>query len=235
MGIDMNHRPDEASDDELAEAVGKFDELYGEMESALWCLSTNSRTSLLHGDGGSPILKELVWTIRSWWSVQGASRETGPAMARALVTLEWSPELFEPVDTPPVDGEANAVQRVIALVEQSRAFGAPRREYSLASKVLHLLSPWRIPVYDSFVRSHLGIAEPGDRPEETYARVAHEIFRAARNVTVANPAWMGDQEPRALFRAFDKYYWWIGGGHGATSPQVKDPWAVVDKLGLERS
>lgn len=32
-----------------------------------------------------------------------------------------------------------------------------RREFSLASKVLHWLMPWRIPVYDSFVRGMLGV------------------------------------------------------------------------------
>jgi hypothetical protein len=32
------------------------------------------------------------------------------------------------------------------------SLGVPRREYSLASKVLHWLMPWQVPVYDSFVR-----------------------------------------------------------------------------------
>ncbi len=229
----MTHGLNAPSVDELAEAVRKFDALFGDMERVLWCLSTNSRTALLQGDGDSPILNQLVWKLRSWWSVQGASRETGTAMARALGALEWSPELFEPVNVPHAGGEEEAVQRVAELVERAREFGAPRREYSLASKTLHLLLPWRIPVYDSFVRTKLGIAEPDD-PKQAYSRVVHEVFRIARSVATVNPAWMGEVDPRSLFRALDKYHWWAGGGDGAASPQVKDPWRVIDELGLER-
>ena len=231
----MNGRPDELSDEERAEAVRAFDALYGEMEKVLWCLSIHSRAALLDGDGESPVLEALIWTIKSWWGVQGVRHETRSAMARALVTLEWSPELFEPVDTPPPGGEAGAVQRVVMVVEQSRALGAQRREYSLASKVLHLLLPWRIPVYDSFVRSRLGIPEPEDHPGETYARVVDELFRAARNVTATNPAWMGESEPRALFRAFDKCFWWVGGGNVGTAVEARNPWRIINELGLDCS
>jgi len=88
----------------LAEAVRTFNTRYGEMERVLWCLSTHSRAALLDDDE-APVLEALIWTIKSWWGVQGVRRETKSAMARALVTLEWSPDLFEPVDTPPPGAE----------------------------------------------------------------------------------------------------------------------------------
>jgi hypothetical protein len=229
----MNVRPEELSDQERAEAVRAFDKRYGEMEKVLWCLSTHSRAALLDGDGESPVLKELVWTIKKWWGVQGVRHETRSAMARALVTLEWSPELFEPVDTPPRGGEEYAVNLVKTLVEQSRVLGAQRREYSLASKVLHWLLPWRIPVYDNLVRSAVGVPER-DVLGETYALVARALFRAARNVTATNPACMGELEPRALFRALDKCFWWVEGGNAGNAREEKNPWRIIDELGLDR-
>ena len=170
----MRVRPDELSDQERAEALREFDALYGEMEKVLWCLSIHSRAALLDRDGESPVLEALIWKVKSWWGVQGVHGETKSAMARALVALEWSPDLFEPVDTPPSGGEVDAVKRVVTLVEQSRAMGAHRREYSLASKVLHWLLPWRIPLYDNFVRSSVGVPERDDLGD-TYALVAREL------------------------------------------------------------
>jgi hypothetical protein len=228
----MPVRLNELSDHELAEAVSEFNTRYGEMESVLWCLSAHSRAALLDHDD-APVIEALIWTIKSWWGVQGVRHATKSAMARALVTLDWSADLFEPVDMPPADGEEYAVNRVSTLVQQSIAMGVPRREYSLASKVLHWLLPWHIPVYDSFVRESLGIPEACDLPE-AYARVASGVFRAARNVTAANPAWMGSLEPRSPFRAFDKCLWWFGGGNAATAVEVRNPWRIVDELGLTR-
>ena len=167
----MPVRLNEKSDQELAEAVREFNIRYGEMERVLWCLSTHSRDSLLEHDE-APVLGELIWTIRSWWGVQGAPRETKSAMARALLTLEWSPDMFEPLDTPPPGADDHAVELVATLVRQTIAMGPQRHEFSLASKVLHWLLPWRIPVYDSFVRRSLGIPEPSEacRVPEAYAR-----------------------------------------------------------------
>lgn len=229
----MRVRLDELSDHELAEAVREFNARYGEMERVLWCLSTHSRAALLDQED-APVVEALIWTIKSWWGVQGVRREAKAAMATALVTLEWSPDLFEPVGTPPPGGEEYAVNLVASLVERSMALGVQRREYSLASKVLHWLLPWRIPVYDSFVRSSLGVPEAWDHPE-AYARIARELFRAARDVTAANPAWVGSLDPRAPLRAFDKCLWWFGGGNVATAAEVRSPWRVVDELGLARS
>jgi hypothetical protein len=92
--------------------------------------------------------------------------------------------------------------------------------------------PWRIPVYDSFVRLSIGVPEAWDHPA-AYARVARELFQAARNVTA--PSWMGVLEPRAPLRAFDKCFWWFGGGNAATAVEVRNPWRIVDELGLDCS
>jgi hypothetical protein len=230
----MRVRPEELSDQERAEAVRAFDALYGEMEKVLWCLSIHSRAALLDRDGESPVLEALIWTIKKWWGLQGVRHETRSAMAKALAALEWSPELFEPVETPPPGGEGDAVKRVVTLVEGSRAMGAHRREYSLASKVLHWLLPWRIPVYDSFVRSSVGVSERDDLGE-TYGLVAGELFRAARNVTATDHSWMGELEPRAVFRALDKCFWWVGGGNAGNALVARDPWRTIDELGLKCS
>lgn len=199
------------SEQELAEALQAFDRRYGEMEKVLWCLATHSRAALLDGDGEAPVIEALIWTIKSWWRVQGVRRETKSAMASALATMDWSPELFEPLDSPPPGSEESAVDLVATLVRESIAFGVQRREFSLASKVLHWLLPWRIPVYDSFVRSSVGVPGSWDHPE-AYALIAKELFSAARQRSAANPAWMGSFEPRSPLRAFDKWFWWVGGG-----------------------
>jgi hypothetical protein len=96
----MRVRLNELSDHELAEAVNTFNTRYGEMEKVLWCLATHSRVALLNHDE-APVLEALIWTIKSWWGVQGVRSETKSAMTGALLTLDWSPDLFAPIDTPP--------------------------------------------------------------------------------------------------------------------------------------
>jgi hypothetical protein len=226
-------RLNEVSNHELSSAINTFNTRYGEMERVLWCLATHSRAALLDHEE-APVLAELVWTLKKWWGVQGVRSETKSAMARALLSLEWSPELFEPIDTPPPGIEDYATDLVATFVRESVALGVPRREYSLASKVLHWLLPWRIPVYDSFVRLSVGVPEAWDHPA-AYARVTRELFHAARNFTAADSSWMGLLEPRAPLRAFDKCFWWFGGGDAGTAVEVRDPWRVVDELGLPRS
>jgi hypothetical protein len=229
----MQVRLNDLSDHQLAEVVRAFNTRYGETEKVLWCLSTHSQAALLK-QHQAPVLGELVWKIRSWWGVQGAPREIKSAMARALLTLDWSPDLFAPVDMPPPGAEEYAKNLVTKLVEETRAICPPRYEYSLASKVLHWLLPWRIPVYDRNVRKTLGIPEPSETSDvpEAYARVAHGVFRVARNVTAANPTWMASLEPRSPLRAFDKCLWWLGGGSTGTAAHVTNPWQIVDDLGL---
>lgn len=229
----MSLRLTDIPENKLAEAVRSFNARYGEMEKVLWCLSTHARTALLNYDD-APVLAELVWTLKSWWGVQGVRRETKSAMATALLTLDWSPELFKPVDASPSGDDEYATNQVATLVEKTMAMGAPRREYSLASKVLHWLMPWRIPVYDSFVRSSLGVPAAWDHPE-AYAQITRELIAVTRDITALDPAWVGSLEPRAPFRAFDKCLWWFGGGEAATAAEVKNPWRIVDQLGLSHS
>ena len=58
-----------------------------------------------------------------------------------------------------------ASDRVAKIVRRSMSMGVPRREYSLAFKVLHWLMPWRVPVYGSFVHGMLGVPASWDHPE----------------------------------------------------------------------
>jgi len=110
------------------------------------------------------------------------------------------------------------------------SLGVPRREYSLASKVLHWLMPWRVPVYDSFVRSVLGVPASWDHPE-AYRKVSAEIFAMARAMT-ADSTWVGSFEPTSPLRALDKLTWWLGGGSSGAAAVVRDPWQVTRNLGL---
>ena len=228
----MRQPLDGVSEQELADALRAFDARYGEMERVLWRLAGHSRAALLDGHGDAPILEALIWTIKSWWGVQGVRRETKSAMASALATMDWSPGLFEPIDSPPTGSEDHAVELVATLVRGTMALGVERREFSLASKVLHWLLPWRVPVYDSFVRESVGVPGSWDHPE-AYALIAKELFEAARQRSAADSAWMGSFEPRSPLRAFDKWFWWAGGGNVNTAVQVRDPWRVVYELGLD--
>jgi hypothetical protein len=218
------------TDSQLAEAVSAFDARFGEMERVLWCLSVNSRAGLLAGES-SPALKALVWSIKSWWGVQGVRSETKAQMARALAeSLTWSPVLFGPVLEYGAESARYACDRVADLVSDSMALGVPRREYSLASKVLHWIMPWRVPVYDSFVRGILGVPASWDHPQ-AYSRVAAEVFALAGTMS-GDSAWMGSLEPRSPLRALDKLTWWLGGGSTGAAAGVRDPWHIPRQLGL---
>jgi len=214
------------TDAERSASVAAFDARYGEMEQVLWCLSVNSRPGLLAGKS-SPALETLVWTVKSWWGVQGLRSETKAQMARALAeSATWSPDLFGQVP----DDAGFARERVAGLVRRSMSLGVPRREYSLASKVLHWLMPWRVPVYDSFVRSTLGVPASWDHPE-AYRKVAEGIFAMARTMT-GDHAGIGPLEPSSPLRALDKLTWWAGGGSTSQAAEVRDPWQVTRGLGL---
>lgn len=177
------------------------------------------------------MLEALVWTIKSWWGVQGVRSETKTRMARALAeSMTWSPDLFEPVPEYGPECAGYACERVAELVNRSMSLGVPRREYSLASKALHWLMPWRVPVYDSFVRGALGVPTSRDHPE-TYRKVATEVFVMARTMT-GDCAWIGSLEPRSPLRALDKLAWWLGGGSTGAAAEVRDPWQVARGLGL---
>jgi hypothetical protein len=105
------------------------------------------------------------------------------------------------------------------------------REFSLASKVLHWLLPYRVPAYDSYVCQSLGIRGAADHPADAYRRVAQEVLGAAR-ITTDSGSWVGALEPRSPIRAFDKCLWWLGRGKDGKAAQVSNPWHSVDKLDL---
>lgn len=218
------------TDAERAAAVAAFDARFGEMERVLWCLSVNSRPGLLAGES-SPVLEALVWTVKSWWGVQGIRSETKAQMATALAeSVTWSPDLFGPLPDYRPGRPAFACECVAAVVGRSTALGAPRREYSLASKVLHWLMPWQVPVYDSFVRATLGVPASWDHPE-AYREVTSKVFAMAQAMT-GDCAWTGSLEPASPLRAVDKLTWWLGGGSTGTAAEVRDPWKVTRELAL---
>jgi hypothetical protein len=228
----MGWRLSALSEAQRAEAVSEFNARFGEMEQVLWCLSLNSRAELLEGHD-LKVVETLVWAVKSWWGVQGVRSDTKALMAGALLrTVGWSSALFE--NTSPVTSGAEdfACNCVFALVRQSRSAGVARREFSLASKVLHWLLPYRVPAYDSYVCQSLGIRGAADHPERAYRKVAQEVLGAARTTTDGG-SWLGALEPRSPVRAFDKCLWWLGGGNDGNAVQVHDPWRIVDKLGLD--
>lgn len=186
-------------DAQRAAAVITFDARFGKMEQVLWCLSVNSRAGLLAGES-SPVLEALVWTIKSWWGVQGVRSETKAQMARALAeSMTWSADLFGPGPEYGPDCAGYACQRVAELVSRSMSLGVPRREYSLASKVLHWLMPWRVPVYDSFVRGALDIPTGWDHPQ-AYRKIAEEVFALACAM-IGTPAWIGSSRGHLCARS----------------------------------
>jgi hypothetical protein len=218
---------------ERAAVVSLFDTRFGEMEQVLWFLSVRSRPGLLAGES-SPELEALVWTVKSWWGVQGVRSETKAQMAAALAeSVTWTPDLFGPVPGYGQDRAAFACEQVAAVVGRSMQLGVPRREYSLASKVLHWLMPWRVPAYDGFVRGVLGVPTSWDHPE-AYRKVSAGVFALARAMA-GDAAWVGSLEPASPLRALDKLTWWLGGGSAGAAAQVSDPWQVIRKLGLSRS
>jgi len=217
-------------DSERAEAVRGFNARFGEMDRALWCLSRNCRGPLLKGHS-SPVVEALVWTVKSWWGVQGVRSETKTLMAQALATLDWSTDLFEETRQVSDNADNDACDRVSTLVAKSRSMGVSRREFSLASKVLHWLLPWRIPVYDSFVRGSLGIPNAWD-DLSAYREIARELFGAVRELETRDSAWLGSIEPLSPLRGLDKCLWWLGGGNEGKAVVVRDPWRVVNQLGL---
>jgi hypothetical protein len=83
-------------------------------------------------------------------------------------------------------------------------YGARRKEFSLASKVLHWLVPCRVPVYDSYVRGMLQIPD-FYKPDEAYKKIVEWEFDAARQLMNTDPNWIGDIGPKSLLHALDKY------------------------------
>jgi hypothetical protein len=216
---------------QIAEGVQRFNAVYAEMERALWSLSRAARADVLRRQT-SPVVEELIWTIKSWWGVQGVRAETKRLMAQALTAQTWSEEFFQDaLDLTPED-ESFACDRVSALVSATLQLGAKRHEFSLASKVLHWLMPWKVPVFDSFVRQTAGVKTTLGHLD-AYRQIVRWEFDTARQFLLEGTEWIGDVPPASPFRALDKYMWWIGGGDSGRAMVVRDPWRVVRRLGLE--
>ncbi len=214
---------------EVLQQVKAFDARYGHMESVLWCLSAEARRCLLRGERPE-VVEALVWTVRSWWGVQGVSRADGQAMARALRRVRWEPEWFGPTEWFGCKDWRAAVDRVRELVSRTKEMGGRRREWSLSSKVLHWLAPWRVPAYDSFVRQALGVRS--EDPETAYAKVARRVFKLAAGLVPQGREWVGQVPPASPLRALDKYLWMVGGGKSSPAMQVRDPQRVLRELGI---
>ncbi len=212
-------------------AVDAFNARFAEMEKALWCLSRAAANDVL-ARRSSGVVEEFVWLIKRWWGIQGVPREIRTIAASALRALDWDPRwITSEMDLSP-QGEQFAVDRVAGLVAGMLQRGARRREWSLASKVLHWLMPWRIPVYDSFVKRQLGISQDAD-PEKAYRAIVRAEFEMARQLLREDDRWLGDVEPRSPFRALDKYIWWSGGGNTGHAVVARDPWETLRRLGLK--
>src|SRR5206468_2561070 len=119
-----------------------------------------------------------------------------------------------------------------SLIRVMKRLGANRNEWSLVSKVLHWLIPWRIPVNDSYVRTSLQIPEAWS-PNDQYREIVDREFALARKLSAEDSEWLGEVDPKSPLRAIDKYLWWKGGGHRGTAIIDKDPWKVVRDLGID--
>ncbi len=78
---------------EIRAAVEAFNERYGDMEKVLWHLSREAACALL-ARRRSLAIEVLVWTIRSWWGVQGVRKETKAIAADTLLQLDRKPDYF---------------------------------------------------------------------------------------------------------------------------------------------
>lgn len=162
-----------------------FDSIFDEMESALWVLAKAARADLTRAQPSSTV-EGLVWTVKSWWGIQGVRSEVKVLMSKALAAEEWSIQSFDERIAPTPEGEQFAIDRVSQLVTDTLERGAKRQEFSLASKVLHWLMPWRIPVYDSFVRKATRVPSALGHLD-AYRRIVQWEFDAARRSHAAAP------------------------------------------------
>lgn len=214
-----------------AAAVQAFNDIYGRMDSALWCLSRHCRADLVAGTP-SPRVEALVWTVKSWWGVQGVRSQTRLQMAQALAGMAWKQDDFESPATSDQHPAAVADALVTKLVNDTIELGGARREFSLASKVLHWLAPWRVPVYDSFVRERVGVPTSWDHPE-AYRMVATGLYDLVKQCSGWSEKWLGTIGPMSPLRAFDKYLWWSAGGSQESSALVRQPNEVLYRLGID--
>jgi hypothetical protein len=215
--------------DERAAAVVAYDKRFGKMDGAMWCLSRHSRPALLAGKP-SPVLQALVSKIRRSWGLRWRP-DSSAQIAAALCQMPWTPEVFDPAAIT-ASGAAEAYDRVRALVDGTRALGVRDREYSWSSKVLHWLLPWRIPVFDQYVRQLAGVSGSKDLPAQ-YRGVSQKVFAQAQATDASDPMLLASLQPQSPLRVIDKCWWWLGGGNTGTAWVDPDPWRDVRNLGLD--
>lgn len=215
---------------DVKRCIEAFDSRFAEMDRALWCLSRAATEAIL-ARKRSEVTEVFVWTIKSWWGIQGVRRETKIIAADALLDMDLDQRWLAPETAIDPDGEQFAVELVADFVARMSCQGVPRREWSFASKILHWLMPWKIPVYDSLVKKSLGISANADH-KNAYREIVQAEFTLARKLLDEGREWIGNVAPRTPFRALDKYFWWIGGGRCGQARVVTDPWQKVRPLGV---
>ena len=215
---------------DVKKCVEAFNSRYSEMERALWCLSRSAAKDIMKNKH-SPTIEKSIWIIKSWWGIPEVRKETKSMAAQALLDLRLNDSLLTTKSSLDPKGEKTAVDLVSDFVSRMIKFGVSRREWSLASKVLHWLMPWRVPVYDSFVKKSLQISVDAE-PESAYLKIVRTEYAVSQRLLDSGDDWLGDVEPKSPFRALDKYLWWSGGGYVNTAVVVKDPWRVIRLLGL---
>ena len=163
---------------EAAEGVRLFNLRYGDMEKAAWCLSRASQPELLSKTVG-PVLPELVWTVKKWMKVQYVSPSVKTIAPQVLVEFDWTPDLFDDTSFDRATKDF-AKERLANFVKRMIEMGGPRAEISLASKVLHWIAPARVPIFDQYVRKHVGISGSAAW-ERAYGELVEWEFDAARD------------------------------------------------------
>ena len=202
----------------VVEAVAAYDARYGKVDNMMWRKSLAARPSLLNSMASSEVL-DLIWTVKSRWGVQGVRSETRQLAGDAFAAFAWSEELFSKSAAYDAGGRSFAVESVSGLVQDMMRRGVKRREFSLVAKTMHWLLPWRIPMYDSFVRGFLGIPTTRD-PANDYAQVVEWEFAVAGELMSQGDAWIGASQPGSPLRALDKYLWWEAGGKSSQAPPI---------------
>jgi hypothetical protein len=220
------------SPEAVLQAVIVFNSRYGAMESALWNLSLRARESLLAGE--TLETEVLVWTVRSWWGVQGAQRTTAAVAAEALRCVGLERSAFKESLGGGEEDEQECIRIISGVLATMKELGAPRMEFSLVSKALHWLMPWRMAPYDSFVRTSLGIRGSAS-PLDAYREIMAWQRKTCVSLLGAGDGWMGAIEPKAPFRALDKFLWYEGGGSANASVIVKHPESRIQKALAEAS
>jgi hypothetical protein len=207
-------------------AVDVFNMRYGAMESALWSLSLRARESILTGE--TLLTEVLVWTVKCWWGIQGTRHGTAALAAAAIRRLALDRGAFRNTFVDSDTEEHDCIHMISVVLTTMRESGVPRMEFSLISKVLHWLMPWRLPPYDSLVRRRLGIPSAAS-PFDAYGRIVRWHRATTALLLSMDNSWMGSIEPMTPFRALNKFLWYEGGGNVNPSVVIKQPNSWIEK------